>query len=217
MLSGLHSAFRGIMCHVMSRGYPWVVTKNLIYVAKFCQDNFTSVEFFPFTLVVKDLRTLTSLVQGRNRNGLYELPHLQSKKPFINLTSTKATLQLWHCWLGHPHPTILNFILKKFSLPVVASKEKFELCNACSSNKAHRLPFQRLTLSSNFPLQILFIYLSVPSPILSLDKKLYYCIFVDQYTKYTWLYTLSRKFLQNKNSSIYTEEGGEFIGRKPYL
>ncbi|OIS97753.1 hypothetical protein A4A49_62378, partial [Nicotiana attenuata] len=31
------------------------IEKNLISVAKFCQDNLTSIEFFPFTFVVKDL------------------------------------------------------------------------------------------------------------------------------------------------------------------
>ncbi|KAH0781638.1 hypothetical protein KY290_001236 [Solanum tuberosum] len=78
------------------------IKNNLISIAKFCQDNLTSVEFFPFTFVVKDLHTLKSLVQGRNKNGLYEWLHLQSRTPFINLASTKAPLQLGHCRLGHP-------------------------------------------------------------------------------------------------------------------
>ncbi|KAF3671321.1 putative U-box domain-containing protein 9-like [Capsicum annuum] len=47
-----------------------LIKKNLISVAKFCQDNLTSIEFFPYTFVVKDLHTLKPLVQGRNKNGL---------------------------------------------------------------------------------------------------------------------------------------------------
>jgi len=71
-----------------------LIKKNLISVAKFCQDNRASIEFFPFTFVVKDLHTLKPLVQGRNNNGLYEWLHLQFKKPSIHLSSTKAPHQL---------------------------------------------------------------------------------------------------------------------------
>ena len=208
------------------------IKKNLISVAKFCQDNLTSVEFFPFTFLVKDLHTRKPLVQGRNKNGLYEWPHLAPKPPSIHLASTKVPFRLWHCRLGHPHSTILNFVLKKFSLPV-ATKDKFEFCNACCSNKAHRLPFQRLTLSSTTPFQVMFSDLWGPSLVLSLDKKLYYCIFVDQYTKYTWLYTIKNKsevvslfqkfrplvenFFKTKVKSLYTDGGGEYTSLQSYL
>nr|XP_016483849.1 PREDICTED: uncharacterized protein LOC107804460 [Nicotiana tabacum] len=75
------------------------IKKNLISVAKFCQDNLTSVEFFSFTFVVKDLHTLKPLVQGQNKNGLYEWPHLQPTPPSVSLVSIKAPLHLWHCRL----------------------------------------------------------------------------------------------------------------------
>ena len=40
--------------------------KNLVSVSKFCQSNHISVEFLPFSFVVKDLRTRAPLVIGRN-------------------------------------------------------------------------------------------------------------------------------------------------------
>lgn len=68
---------------------------------------------------------------------------------------------------------------------------------------------------------------------LSIDKKLYYCIFVDHYTKYTWLYTIKNKNeiasifanfhalveknFKHKIVSLYTDGGGEFTGLKQYL
>jgi len=83
----------------------------------------------------------------------------------VNLPSIKVSRQLWHRRLGHPHLKILDFVLNKFSLPT-SSKEKFEFCNSCSSNKAHRLPFQQLIFNSNAPLQTLFSDLWGPSPVL---------------------------------------------------
>jgi len=179
------------------------IKKNLISVAKFCTDNLTSIEFFPHSFLVQDLKTQKLLVQGRNKHGLYEWPQRDHVSPSANFTSTKVSRQLWHRRLGHPHLKILDLVLNKFSLPF-STKEKFHFCNSCSSNKAHRLPFQRLTLNSNAPLQTLFSDLWGPSPILSIDKKLYYCIFVDHYTKYIWLYgiKIKEKLLPFSNNLI---------------
>ena len=71
------------------------------------------------------------------------------------------------------------------------------------------------------------------STVLFLDKKLYYCIFVDQYTKYTWLYTLTKKsevkdifqkfhammekHFDTKILSLYTDGGGEYKSLNSYL
>lgn len=64
-------------------------------------------------------------------------------------------------------------------------------------------------------------------------KKLYYCILIDQYTKYTWLYTIKNKsevvslfqkfrtlvefFFKTKITFIYTNGGGECIIIQFYL
>lgn len=110
---------------------------------------------------------------------------------------------------------------------------KFTLCNSCLCNKSHRQPFTRLILSSSKHLQIIFSDLWGPSPVLSIDKKLYYCIFVDQYSKYTWIYclhhksnvkTIFQKFhplmekhFHSKILSLYTNGGGEYQSLSSYL
>jgi len=50
------------------------IKRNLLLVSKFCQDNLTSVEFFPFHFCVKDLNRQTPLVHGQSRDGQYEWP-----------------------------------------------------------------------------------------------------------------------------------------------
>lgn len=82
-------------------------------------------------------------------------------------------------------------------------------------------------------MQLVYSDLCGPSPILSIDQKLYYVIFVDHYTKYFWLYTIKHKnevlslfkqfqslverYFQTKILSFYTEGGGEFQGMSNYL
>lgn len=116
-----------------------VIKNNLISVSKFRRDNHSSIEFFPFHYLVKDLRTGASLVWGQNKDGQ-------------NKTSS--------------------------------------ICNSCYSNKMHKLTISKNSLRSNKPLQILYSDLWGPSPVLSIDKKRYYVLFVDQFSKYMWLFTL---------------------------
>lgn len=163
---------------------------------------------------------------------MYEWPHLQSRKPSIHFASKKAHFNSGTVHWVIPTLEFLNFILQKFSLPVVASKEKFELGNACSSNKAHCLPFQRLTLSSNVPLQIIFSDLWDHHPFCHSTKNyitafwltntpnILGCIHLKikvRLRQYSKVSSFNRKFLQRKLSSLYTDGGGEFIGLQLYL
>lgn len=47
------------------------ISKNLLSVSQFYNQNNTSIEFFPHCFVVKDLRTGASLAQGLNNGHLY--------------------------------------------------------------------------------------------------------------------------------------------------
>lgn len=97
----------------------------------------------------------------------------------------------------------------------------------------HRLPFSENSLQSQRPLQIIYSDLWGPSPVLSINNKRYYALFVDQFSKYMWLFTikskkevldvfkalhplLERRF-QTKILSLCTDGGGEFQGISSYL
>lgn len=137
----------------------------------------------------------------------------------------------WHQRLGHPNVRTLKTVLHDFSLPYCHSND-FS-CNACSCNKSHRLSFSTRSIQTQRALQVVYSDLWGPSPVLSIDKKLYYVIFVDHYTKYMWLYTvkhknevlslfqqyqmLVEKHFQTKILSFYTDGGGEFQGMGSYL
>ncbi|WVZ15105.1 hypothetical protein V8G54_012671, partial [Vigna mungo] len=65
-------------------------------------------------------------------------------------------------------------------------------CNSCQINKSHKLPFNESTLKSYYPLEIIFSDVWT-SPVLSIDGLRYYCMFVDHFTRYIWLYPIKLK------------------------
>ena len=167
------------------------IKKNLISIYQFCTSNDVSVEFFPHKFQVKDLCTKTPLHQGPMKDGVYEWPqNLNSTPPLLAFSTIKTSSSCWHQRLGHPAFPILQYIVKNNNLESSVS-HNFS-CNACSCNKAHRLPFYQSTLSTTTPLEIIFSDVWT-SPILSIDNFKNYVVFIDHHTKYIWFYPLKAK------------------------
>ena len=206
--------------------------KNLVSVYWLCNSNQVSVEFFPAHFQVKDLSTGARLLQGKTKNELYEWPLPSSTaSTFLASPTTNTSFSSWHSRLGHPSLSILKTVVLQFSLPVSDSIKQLS-CLDCLSNKSHKLPFHTNTIHSNKPLQ--YIYSDVwTSPILSNDHYKYYVIFVDHFTRYTWLYPLKQKSqvretfiafkalvenrFQTKIVTLYFDNGGEYIGLRSFL
>src|SRR5690606_36070709 len=105
-------------------------------------------------------------------------------------------------------------------------------CSHCLINKSHKLPFYSNTITSTKPLE--YIYTDVwTSPILSVDQYKYYLIFVNHFTRYTWLYPLKKKSqvletftlfkaIVEKHfampiRNLYSDNGGEFTMMRQFL
>ncbi|CAE6075150.1 unnamed protein product [Arabidopsis arenosa] len=209
------------------------VSKNLISVYRMCNTNKVSVEFFPAHFQVKDLSTGAKLLQGRTRNELYEWPvDHHSITGFSASPTPKTDLSSWHFRLGHPSLPILKAVVSQFSLPLSHSLQKQLSCSDCFINKSHKLPFYTNTIVSHQPLE--YLYSDVwTSPMVSVDNFKYYLILVDHFTRYTWLYPLKQKSqvkdvfvafkalvenrFQCRIRTLYSDNGGEFIGLRPFL
>lgn len=142
------------------------------------------------------------------------------------------SLSLWHRRLGHPNLRTLKSILNSFSLPYSHSTE-FHYYHSCLCTKSIRLPFTTISLKSHTPLELIYTNVWGPSPLESIDKHRYYVIFVDQFSKYTWLYPIKNKsdvlqafstfkstvenFFQTTIKSVYSDDGGEFLTVKQFL
>ena len=99
-------------------------------------------------------------------------------------------------------------------------------CNACLSNKSHKLSFSQSTTVSSQSLETIFSDVWT-SPIISNNEFKYYVILMDHFTRYIWFYPLKQKskvkdiFIRFKVivekhfdktiKTLYSDNGGEFI------
>lgn len=99
---------------------------------------------------------------------------------------------LWHSRLGHHSSKIVRHLDASSATPLSFTYVSNFHCNSCQINKYHKLPFHDSTITSSFPLELLFSNVWT-SPIISDDGFKYYVIFVDHFTKYIWFYPLKCK------------------------
>jgi histone deacetylase 1/2 len=93
--------------------------------------------------------------------------------------------------LGHPSSVIVNRVLRDNNLSF--SKESCQsVCDACQQAKSHQLPYSRSASVSSHPLQLVFIDVWGPAP-MSVGRYQYYVSFLDDFSKYTWIFLLKHK------------------------
>ncbi|MDV3146689.1 MAG: reverse transcriptase domain-containing protein, partial [Sweet potato little leaf phytoplasma] len=215
--------------------YTPSLTKKLVSVAKLCKDNKAYVEFYSSFFLVKDLQSKTILLQGTLENGLYKFSPSVSlvssvSPPPVALVSSVRESPNWHFRLGHPATATLKNVL---SLCGVSCNSLNQFCNHCQLAKSHRLPFSLVETKTTKPFQLVHSDVWGPSPQLSINGARYFLLFVDDYTRFSWLYLLKSKdetlpcFLNFKKlietqfdasiRCLQTDWGGEYRSLSKYL
>jgi histone deacetylase 1/2 len=169
--------------------YAPTANKNLISVHHFTADNNAFLEFHPDFFLVKDQATKRTLLQGRCRGGLYSLKSTPPKQAF---GGTKLPSPRWHSCLGHPSLPVVQEVLSKNKLPFISDQNKETICDACQQGKSHQLPYPKSTSVSNNPLDLVFSDVWGPAPT-SVGRNNYYVSFIDDFSKFTWIYLLRHK------------------------
>jgi hypothetical protein len=179
------------------------------------------------------------------RNNLYCLvPSTQGRSPWnsthsINLTSSlsrltfptpiSTTAELWHKRVGHLNYQSLTQLSKQHfitGMPTLPLLQQH--CGSCILGKQHRQPIPKVsTTSTNRILQLVHSDLCGPLPIPSLTESNYILIFIDDYSRYSWLYFLKTKDetleafkhfkrlvenqAQQKLACLRIDRGGEYV------
>lgn len=128
-----------------------------------------------------------------------------------------------HNKLGHPNNKILKQILQSCNtnLDYVSF-----FCEACQLGKSKKLPISKSISHANSPRDLVHIDLWGPSPIQSTNGFRFYIIFIDDFSRYSWIYPLKHKseavnafnifrfFVENKFSTkikaMQCDNGGEY-------
>ena len=69
---------------------------------------------------------------------------------------------------------------------------KGSVCDTCQRAKSHQLPFSRSSSESEYPLELIYsdVWGAAPQ---SVGGFKYYVSFIDDYSKFTWIYLLKYK------------------------
>jgi len=191
------------LCHTPSRDlllknvlHVPQTSKNLISIHRLTADNNAYLEFHPDVFFVKDQVSKKVLLQGRSRGGLYPLPATsfkpKNKNAFSASSSSKPSMERWHDRLGHPSSRVVQEVVVKNKLPVLDKLSLDSVCDSCQRAKSHQLPYPSSSSESSAPLALIFSDVWGPACD-SFGRNKYYVSFIDDYSKFTWIYLLKHK------------------------
>jgi hypothetical protein len=144
---------------------------------------------------VKDVKTGKTLFRGKSEHGLYAFRiHTQistkSGCPFT-FVGVCVSVPIWHSRLGHPANNTLSRLISNKCL-LMNGNNSIPFCNSCPLGKSTKLPFQLSDSISKFSLEL--IHSDVwTSPIISIKGSKYYVLFVDDFSRYSWIFPMQYK------------------------
>lgn len=122
----------------------------------------------------------------------------------------------------------LNRICKSPGIPLESSSSSY-VCSHCLHGKMSKLPFILSRHVSVKPLELVHSDLLGPAPAISLHGYIYYISFIDDMSRYTWIFPLLNKsyarsvitkfmpyvanLLDNRVKIFRSDRGGEFVNR----
>lgn len=202
---------------------------HLLSVHQFTKDNNCTLIFNSKEFHIVDNHTNQVKFKGRCEQGLYALPPSSSvsfsSPPVVR--AVKVSPLQWHCRLGHPSKHVTQSLLSSFNVPF--NSDVFH-CDACSMSKSHKLPFPVSYTAATAPFQLIHSDVWGPTSVPSFGGFHYYICFIDDFTKYCWLYPLKQKsdayasflsfqsMVQNQFGSTIkifrTDNGREYVNAK---
>lgn len=164
--------------------------KNLVSVHRLTKDNSIFLEFHPNYFLIKDQITKNIILRGACRRGLYPLPPSSTIKQAFGVV--KPSFERWHSRLGHASAPIVSKVISMNNLPCLGESNKESVCDTCQKAKSHQLPYPKFHSVSSQPLQLIFLDVWEPSSF-CVGRNKYYVSFIDDYSKFVWLYPLKHK------------------------
>ena len=147
---------------------------------------------------MKDNLTKAILLVGKSENGLYPLwfwkGSIKARCAALALLGINTSSLIWHFRLGHPSTDIVSRVVNAFHLPVsnTSHSNKITICDSCQLGKSKRLSFSASHRQTSKPLYLIHTDIWTSS-VISVSGYKYYVVFVDDFSRYTWIYPLHTK------------------------
>ena len=171
---------------------------NLLSISQLC-DKGNEVRFTKEACIVSDKTTGNILITGNMKGNVYVADFNSTSSEEMTCLFSKACAEeswLWHKKMSHLNFKAMNLLVDK-NLARGLPKAEFTkdgLCDACQKGKQRKASFKSKTESSiDKPLQLLHMDLFGPVNIMSISKKEYCLVIVDDFTRFSWTFFLHSK------------------------
>jgi transposase InsO family protein len=208
------------------------LSTNLISVGQLVENN-CDVKFSGDGCVVQDQVTGEPIAKGPKVGRLFPLfLPVPAFSPVSFITSFACNTvsdpsMVWHRRLGHPNTQILSHVLNS---SLLGNKDRSSLsleCASCKLGKSKILPFPLHASRASHCFDLIHSDVWGPSPVSSHEKFKYYVTFIDDHSRFTWVYFLRSKsevfrtfteffaYVANQFSAsiktLRTDSGGEYL------
>jgi len=169
--------------------------KNLISISKLTCDFPVDAIFTNNSFLLQKRDTKEILAQGMCEHNLYILEQGQATfMTILNSNKLRGSFELWHSRLGHVNHDTISHLIKTGHLSLTSVLPNPSLCASCEQAKSKCVPFCLNEKRASHILDLVHCDLWGPAPVCSNFGFQYYVIFVDDYSRFTWLYPLHLKY-----------------------
>ncbi len=192
--------------HIEGVYYVPALTCNLYSISVAVQRQGKVVTFRGKTVEVRQETTdVLSAAGTLTSGGVYQLNfvsrrHLQAMP--VTTTSieekscdTDKEVMRWHQRFGHLSLGNLQLLEKKCLVRGLncSFPSKGRICESCLAGQQHRLPFPTSTTQTTRPLELVHSDVVGPLEVESLGGSRYFVTFIDDYSRYTFVYSMKKK------------------------
>ena len=165
---------------------------NLLFVGQLCELGIDLL-FTNHGVDVQDPRMGQVLGTGCKVGRMFEVHDLKIPLQVVSTaaTTTIPSPDLWHAHLGHPSLSHLQLLVSQGYLGSVQF-QNFD-CTSYHFGKQTKLPFNNKDSFSSTPFDLLNSDIWGPAPVPIEGGSRYFVIFVDDFSRYTWIYLLHHR------------------------
>ena len=152
-------------------------------------------KFSEMTCEIRDSMSKV-IATGHREGSLYYLDHdgpIHQACMSSDQRGSKGTT--WHRRFGHLGTQSLQELVKRKMVKGLDFdlKQELSFCESCVQGKSHRLPFQQSEKRTNHPLELIHSDVCGKIGTKSLGGGEYFVTFLDDHTRYVWVYILKQK------------------------
>ncbi|KAJ9542569.1 hypothetical protein OSB04_029075 [Centaurea solstitialis] len=175
---------------------------NLMSVSQVCDKKFFTLFSETECMILSPKFVIDEsfiLLRTPRKDNVYCLDLNGMPSEVVNCLLSKASMtesSLWHRRMGHMNIKTMNLLVKNQLVRGLPPKE-FTLddnCVACLKGKQHKASHKSKTINTiSAPLQLLHMDLFGPTNVMSIGKKSYCLVIIDDYSRFTWVFFLRTK------------------------